>query len=82
MAGIIAITPRHMNTLFQHAFGLSPYSYLIMMRLRKSKEVLLKQENRTVKDVAAQVGFRDTSHFVASFRKHVGLTPVRFRQMN
>ncbi len=71
-----------MNTLFQHAFGLSPYSYLIMMRLRKSKEMLLKQQHQTVKDVAEQVGFRDTSHFVASFRKHVGLTPERFRQMN
>ncbi|MDQ0898162.1 AraC family transcriptional regulator [Paenibacillus sp. V4I7] len=82
MAGILVITPRHMNTLFQHAFGLSPYSYLIMLRLRKSKEMLLKQQNQTVKDVAAQVGFRDTSHFVASFRKHVGLTPERFRQMN
>jgi AraC family transcriptional regulator of arabinose operon len=82
MAGILKITPRHMNTLFQHAFGLSPYSYLIMMRLRKSKEILINQQNKIVKDVAERVGFRDVSHFVASFRKHVGLTPERFRQMN
>lgn len=82
MAEILEVTPRHMNTLFQHAFGLSPYSYLIMMRLRKSKEMLLNQQHQTVKDIAEQVGFRDASHFVASFRKHVGLTPERFRQMN
>ncbi|MVQ35957.1 helix-turn-helix domain-containing protein [Paenibacillus sp. MAH-34] len=82
MAEVLAITPRHMNTLFQHAFGLSPYSYLIRMRLRKSKEILIHQPSKTVKEVAKYVGFRDTSHFVASFRKHVGLTPERFRQMN
>ncbi|MEW9699167.1 helix-turn-helix domain-containing protein [Paenibacillus sp. SI8] len=82
MSSILKVTPRHMNTLIQHAFGLSPYSYLILMRLRKSKEMLLNQQHMTVKDVAEQVGFRDASHFVASFRKHVGLTPERFRQMN
>lgn len=82
MAGVLAITPRHLSTLFQHAFGLSPYSYLIRMRLRKSKEMLIHQPTKTVKEVAERVGFRDVSHFVASFRKHVGLTPDRFRQMN
>ncbi|MBD0380758.1 AraC family transcriptional regulator [Paenibacillus sedimenti] len=82
MALILGVTSRHMNTLFQHAFGLSPYSYLILLRLRKSKEMLLNHQHMTVKDVAEQVGFRDASHFVASFRKHVGLTPERFRQLN
>ncbi len=49
MAGILEITPRYMNTLFQHAFGLSPYSYLIMMRLRKSKEMLLNSSIRPLR---------------------------------
>ncbi|MDR6882701.1 AraC family transcriptional regulator [Bacillus sp. 3255] len=82
MAGVLAVTPRHMNTMFRIAFGLSPYAYLIRMRLRKSKEMLLQFPNKTVKEVAIRAGFRDVSHFVSSFRKHVGLTPERFRQMN
>ncbi|MEC0230877.1 AraC family transcriptional regulator [Paenibacillus alba] len=82
MAEVLKVTPRHLNTLFQHAFGLSPYSYLIRMRLRKSKEMLLNHRQRTITDIAKGVGFRDVSHFVASFRKQIGLTPQKFRQMN
>ncbi|UKS30755.1 AraC family transcriptional regulator [Paenibacillus sp. HWE-109] len=82
MAAVLAKTPRHLNTQFQHAFGLSPYAYLIMLRLRKSKEMLISQREKTITDIAVCVGFRDTSHFVASFRKQIGLTPERFRQMN
>lgn len=82
MAGVLGVTPRRMSTLFQHAFGSSPYSYLILLRLRKSKELLLNKQSLTVKAVAELAGFRDASHFVASFRKHVGLTPEKFRQLN
>ncbi|NQX60812.1 helix-turn-helix domain-containing protein [Paenibacillus qinlingensis] len=82
MAAVLAITPRHLNTLCQHAFGLSPYAYLIMMRLRKSKELLLTDRHRAIKEIAVRVGFRDTSHFIASFRKQIGLTPERFRALN
>jgi AraC family transcriptional regulator of arabinose operon len=82
MAAVLKVTPRHMNTLFQHAFGLSPYAYLIMMRLRKSKEMLLSDRQQSIKDIATSVGFRDVSHFIASFRKQIGYTPERFREMN
>lgn len=82
MAAVLGVTPRHMNTLYQHAFGLSPYAYLIMMRLRKSKEMLISNRSQAIKEIAAQVGFRDASHFIASFRKQIGFTPERFREMN
>ncbi|MNG17216.1 Bifunctional transcriptional activator/DNA repair enzyme AdaA [compost metagenome] len=82
MAAVLGVTPRHMNTLYQHAFGLSPYAYLIMMRLRKSKEMLISNRSLAIKEIAAQVGFRDASHFIASFRKQIGFTPERFREMN
>ncbi|WP_167357048.1 helix-turn-helix transcriptional regulator [Paenibacillus pectinilyticus] len=82
MAAVLRVTPRHLNTLCQHAFGLSPYAYLIMMRLRKSKEILLSDRQRSIKDIAVNVGFRDASHFIASFRKHIGYTPERFRELN
>ncbi|MGG1517105.1 helix-turn-helix transcriptional regulator [Paenibacillus oryzisoli] len=82
MAAMLQVTPRHLNTLFQHAFGLSPYAYLIMLRLRKAKELLLSDREQPIRLVAGRVGFRDLSHFTASFRKRVGLTPDRFRQIH
>jgi len=82
MAKLLAITPRYMNTLFRNTFAHSPYAYLIALRIRKSKEVLLRTPYSSIKQITQAVGFRDTSHFVATFRQYVGFTPEKFREMN
>lgn len=82
MATVLKLTPRQMNTLFQTAFHVSPYAYLIRLRLRKSKEMLLLEREISITQIASRVGFRDVSHFVASFRKQMELTPEKFRLMN
>ena len=35
----------------------------------------------TVKDTAHHVGFRDVSHFVATFRRIEGVTPEQYRKL-
>jgi AraC family transcriptional regulator of arabinose operon len=82
MAQKLSITPRYMNTLFRNTFAQSPYAYLIALRIRKSKELLLRTPQTSIKLITQAVGFRDTSHFVATFRQYVGFTPERFRELN
>jgi AraC family transcriptional regulator of arabinose operon len=82
MAQKLSITPRYMNTLFRNTFSHSPYAYLIAMRIRKSKELLLQNPQFSINKITQAVGFRDTSHFVATFRQYVGFTPERFREIN
>ncbi len=82
MAALLSITPRHMNTLFRNAFGASPYAYLIALRIRKSKKLLLQYPEHSITRLTRDVGFRDASHFVATFRHYVGFTPERFRELN
>ena len=82
MAKLLSITPRYMNTLFRNTFAHSPYAYLIALRIRKSKELLLRTPYSSIKQITQAVGFRDTSHFVATFRQYVGFTPEKFREMN
>lgn len=81
MASILSITPRRMNQLFRDTFQLTPYAYLIYFRIRKAKELLIQHPKRTVREISEQVGFRNPSHFVATFRKHVGHPPEQFRQL-
>lgn len=76
------ITPRHLNTLFKQAFGMTAYAYLILLRLRKAKEMMTLHPRMTVKEVSGLVGFRDASHFVATFRKQEGVTPEQFRLLH
>ncbi|MEC0230752.1 AraC family transcriptional regulator [Paenibacillus alba] len=79
MAQLLGVSPQHVNTLFRKAFGLSPYQYLLQLRLQKSKEFLIAQPGLTVKQVAEATGFLDASHFISTFRKSIGLTPEVFR---
>ncbi|MZQ84170.1 helix-turn-helix domain-containing protein [Paenibacillus sp. 5J-6] len=79
MSNELGISPQHLNTLFRKAFGLSPYQYLLQLRLQKSKELLITGHNLTVKQIAETTGFLDASHFISTFRKSVGVTPDVFR---
>lgn len=82
LAEILNISSRHLNKLFQQTFGLSPYAYLVQKRIQKAKERLAGEPDLTVSRIAGVTGFRDTSHFVATFRKHTGLTPQQFRKLH
>jgi AraC family transcriptional regulator of arabinose operon len=82
MAQQLRITPRYLNTLFRRTFGHSPYAYLIALRIRKSKELLLRSPKLSINLITSAVGFRDPSHFVATFRDYVGYTPEKFRELN
>jgi AraC family transcriptional regulator of arabinose operon len=82
MAKKVHLSPQHLNKLFRSAFGISPYSYLIRLRIQKSKGALVAQQQTCIKAVAKDVGFLDVSHFTATFRKTVGLTPDQFRKLH
>ncbi|RED64877.1 AraC family transcriptional regulator [Cohnella lupini] len=79
MAETLGVSPQYLNTLFRKSWGISPYQYLVQFRVQKSKELLLANRNRTVKEISQAVGFQDDSHFVHTFRKLAGATPTQFR---
>lgn len=72
----------YFNELFREAFGMSPYSYLIQLRLRQAKQIMIMHPDKTIKEVSAQAGFNDVSHFVATFRKKEGITPAKYRELH
>ncbi len=81
MASIVGVSSRYLNRMFTAAFGVSAYHYLISFRISKAKQLLSGQSNLTIGQIAAKSGYRDTSHFIAAFRKQVGTTPQRFKEL-
>lgn len=79
MADKLQVSPQYLNTLFRKSWGISPYQYLVQFRIQKSKELLVANRARTVKEISGAVGFQDDSHFVHTFHKIAGMTPVQFR---
>jgi Transcriptional regulator containing an amidase domain and an AraC-type DNA-binding HTH domain len=82
IAGVLNLSNRRVTGLFRETFGQPPYAYFIQLRLRKAKEMLTSSSPLSVREVARRVGFRDASHFIATFRRHVGMTPEQFRKLH
>lgn len=82
IAGVHNLSNRRLTSLFRETFGQSPYAYFIQLRLRKAKEMLTSASPLSVREISQRVGFRDPSHFIATFRRHVGMTPEQFRQLH
>lgn len=63
-----------LKTGFKQYFGQTIYSYIINKRMEMAK-VLIEQKRFKVKDIAGLVGYSNTSHFIAAFRRKYGSTP-------
>lgn len=81
MASQLGIGERQLNERFRELFGQTAYTYLIQLRLRKAKEWLPSRPDWTVRRIGEAVGFRDASHFVATFRQKEGMTPDTYRKL-
>lgn len=82
MADRLGVSARHLTVLFRKTFDLPPYAYFLQLRIRKAKTLLMEHQQVSVKEVAEKVGFRSVSHFVATFRKIVGISPKKFRELH
>lgn len=82
MAQTLQISPQRVNSLFRSVFDISPYQYVLQLRIVKSKEFLLSEPDRPIHDIAHRVGFYDASHFISTFRKFAGMTPETFRRQH
>ncbi|MDO4286664.1 MAG: AraC family transcriptional regulator [Eubacteriales bacterium] len=65
---------------FKEYQSITPHQYLQSVRLRAAKEQLTTT-SCSIEEIAETCGFCNTSHFVMSFRKNTGLTPLQFRMM-
>ncbi|KAF1295823.1 hypothetical protein BAU15_04625 [Enterococcus sp. JM4C] len=82
LAEKVFVSPQYLSRLFQRFLGMSTYTFLLRYRLNKAKELLINRQELEVQQVAYLVGFKDTSHFVASFKKESKYTPLEFRRLH
>jgi AraC-like DNA-binding protein len=78
-AGQAGISPFHFLRLFSDVLGVTPHQYLVRSRLRHAAR-LLADEERSITDIAYDVGFGDLSNFVRTFHRAAGVPPLKFRQ--
>jgi transcriptional regulator GlxA family with amidase domain len=78
ISDLVGLSRFHFVRLFKRETGVTPYQYLLQLRIRHAIG-LLRDTKRPVTDIAFDVGFGDLSNFINTFRRKVGCSPQRFR---
>jgi AraC-like DNA-binding protein len=79
LAQLAGMSPTHFARVFKGAFGTSPIDWLRRERISQAKR-RLAETGASIKEIAAQTGYRDRYFFSKDFKKHTGLTPREFRR--
>lgn len=75
----VGLSPSGLIKKFRKEVGLPPLRYLIGLRIRKAKELLV---NTTVGigEIAEQTGFENIYYFSKIFKKETSLSPMEYRK--
>ncbi len=71
------LSEAYLTRLFRQHLGLPPVAYLA--RLRAERAAALLRSDRTVQEVAVEVGWPEPSYFARRFRQHLGVSAREYR---
>jgi transcriptional regulator GlxA family with amidase domain len=63
---------------FKKQTGVSPLQYYLLLKIEKSKELLLNT-NKSQKEISFELGFESDVYFNRLFKRKTGLAPGKFR---
>jgi AraC-like DNA-binding protein len=76
----VSLSPFYLSRVFKAEYGLPPYRYLIRLRIEYATR-LLRESVLSVTQICHRAGFNSLSHFITTFRRHVGVSPTQYRRM-
>ena len=78
LAGPLRLHPTFFCRAFKQSTGLSPHRYLLEHRVNRAKE-MMKDQNRTLTEIALDCGFSGSSQFSVVFKRITGVSPRIYR---
>ena len=78
LSELFHINSAHLSETFKNYVGQNFSDYLVNLRMDKAQQFLRDKQLKII-DVANLVGFSNSGYFSTVFKKHVGQTPVEFR---
>jgi len=78
ISSAVNLHPSYLYRIFRKSTGMTPSSYLTMLRMEKAKKLLMNTDI-PVSEMSDYVGVSSRQYFHSLFRKYTGLTPVEYR---
>ena len=79
VASAVGITPNYLHTIFTKQVGMTPLNYVIHKRIEQAKLLIMAGEKSMV-EIALDLGFCSQSHFCRTFKATCGITPAKYRE--
>jgi AraC-like DNA-binding protein len=79
LARIAHMSESSLLRAFKRATGRSPIDYHLRLRVSRACD-LLRSDDRSITEIAYDVGFSDSNYFTRQFRKAMGMTPRDYRK--
>jgi AraC-like DNA-binding protein len=68
-----------LSRLFQEVIGISPKEYVQIERVNQSLALFASSKDIKSQDLADQLGYYDSAHFINEFKKYTGKTPKNLK---
>jgi AraC family transcriptional regulator len=79
LAQDVGLSPYHFARMFKTSVGETPARFIMRARVEGAKQLL--QGDMHLAEVSAAAGFSHQSHMSQQFKKHVGVTPMKYRSI-
>ena len=67
--------------LFKDTFGITPNEYIIREKIEKAKAILCSPKDKSITQIAYQLGYSDSSYFSKQFKRVTGYTPRQYENL-
>lgn len=81
LAQHVNVSKSYLIALFKQQTGYAPIDYLLRMKIQRACREL-DMTDRSIKDIAAQLGFHDPYYFSRQFSRVMSISPTAYRQLN
>lgn len=80
LCSVSGVTKQHLCLLFRKKLSMRPMEYIAKRRIQEAKALLTGTE-KSIEQVAEEIGFCSESYFCKLFKRYEGMTPSAFRQI-
>ena len=78
LAKTVHFNKSYLIVRFKETWGISPMKYVNYVRIERARELLATTE-KSITDIALEVGFSGIHYFSRYFKARVGITPQEYR---